>query len=172
MLGEGAEGRDPPGEDWCGGAPRMLAFDPGAERVWRVARVREGEGSPQAKAWADANLQARKEGEVNEGRRAIRSWKRAEAEAEQSRAEAMRYRTHHREGMAYEEYRADGLAIGSGAGEGTCKHLVTPRCNQAGMRWTEPGREALLALRCWVLNERLDQLRPKPKVKIDWEWAA
>jgi hypothetical protein len=40
------------------------------------------------------------------------------------------------------------------------------------MRWTADGLDAILALRCWILNERLDELRPKPKVKIDWGQAA
>jgi hypothetical protein len=74
--------------------------------------------------------------------------------------------------MAYDEYKSEGLPIGSGAIEGSCKHLVTARCKQAGMRWTEKGVDAILALRCWVLNDRLDELRPKSKMAIEWKQVA
>jgi hypothetical protein len=70
--------------------------------------------------------------------------------------------------LAYDEYRAADLPMGSGAIEGTCKHLVAARCNQAGMRWTAAGIDALLALRRTVLNEQLDTLLPPPKLKLVW----
>ena len=88
-----------------------------------------------------------------------------------TRDETVRYLRRHRAQLAYNEYQADGLPIGSGAIEGTCKHLVTTRCKQAGMRWTTAGLDALLALRCSVLNEQLDTLLPPPKLKLVWDGA-
>ena len=103
--------------------------------------------------------------------RALKQVKLGTAQAAQTRADSVRYLATRQEQMAYEEYQAASLSLGSGAIEGTCKYLVTARCKQAGMRWTQAGLDALLALRCWVLNERLDDLCPKPKVKLDWGWA-
>ncbi|MFL6214567.1 MAG: hypothetical protein ACJ74J_11835, partial [Blastocatellia bacterium] len=74
--------------------------------------------------------------------------------------------------MRYGEYQAAGLPIGSGAVESTCKQMVTARCKQAGMRWSEAGADAMLALRSFVLNDRLDELCPKPAVSLDWAKAA
>ncbi len=34
------------------------------------------------------------------------------------------------------------------------------------------GVDAILALRCWILNGRLDELRPKPGIVIEWAKAA
>jgi hypothetical protein len=48
--------------------------------------------------------------------------------------------------MDYPRFRALGLPIGSGAVESLAKHLVQRRMKRAGMRWSEPGGEALLAL--------------------------
>ena len=56
--------------------------------------------------------------------------------------------------MAYPTYRARGLPIGSGAVESAAKHLVQDRLKRAGMRWSEAGAEALLALSGHLVNTR------------------
>ncbi len=172
VLGDGAEWIDQTVAELFVSATRIYDFYHVAERVWSVASVRYGESSQAATVWAQTKLQALKAGEVSEVCHAIKLLKMPDTQAEQTRQETLRYLHNHQDGMAYDEYKADGLPIGSGAVEGTCKYLVTARCKQAGMRWTETGLDAILALRCWVLNGRLDQLRPKPNVKIDWEKAA
>jgi len=60
--------------------------------------------------------------------------------------------------MKYPEYRVQGLPIGCGVVESACKHEVADRCKRAGMRWDEPGNENILALRCWDLNGRWDEI--------------
>jgi len=39
-------------------------------------------------------------------------------------------------------------------------------------RWSEDGGDAILALRSFVLNDRLDELCPKPTISLDWAAAA
>jgi hypothetical protein len=85
---------------------------------------------------------------------------------------AIKYMRGRQEQMKYGEYRRAGLPIGSGAIESSCKQVVTARCKQAGMRWSEAGVDAILALRSFVLNERLDELCPKPTIGLDWAKAA
>jgi hypothetical protein len=48
--------------------------------------------------------------------------------------------------MAYPAFRAQGLPVGSGAVESAAKHVVQQRLKRAGMRWSETGGQALLAL--------------------------
>lgn len=55
-------------------------------------------------------------------------------------------------GAHYDEYRAKGMHIGSGIAESSCKCLVQARLKQSGMRWTEPGAEAILQLRLLWLD--------------------
>ncbi|MBI3966995.1 MAG: ISKra4 family transposase, partial [Chloroflexi bacterium] len=47
---------------------------------------------------------------------------------------------------------AQGWPIGTGIVEGACGHLVKDRMQQAGMRWTQPGAQAVLDLRAGRLN--------------------
>lgn len=172
VLGDGSEWIDQTVAELFVGATRILDFYHVAERVWAVASVRYGEASASAQAWAREKLHQLKAGEVSEVCRAIKLLKLEEAQAQAVRGETLRYLEPRRAQMTYDQYQADGLPIGSGAVEGSCKYLVTARCKQAGMRWTTAGLDAILALRCWLLNERLDELCPKPKVKIEWERVA
>jgi hypothetical protein len=62
------------------------------------------------------------------------------------RREGVNYLKARREQMKYEEYEKMGLPRGSGAVESVCKQMVSARCKQAGMRWSEKGADAILAL--------------------------
>lgn len=172
VLADGAEWIDQTVAELFVGATRILDFYHVAERIWRLANLRYGESSAQATHWAEAKLEALKAGHFDAVCRAISQLHLTEAEAQLTRRETLRYFRRHRAAMAYDQFRAAGLPIGSGAIEGTCKHLVAARCKQSGMRWSETGLDSILALRCWVLNERLDELCPKPKVKLEWAEAA
>ena len=58
-----------------------------------------------------------------------------------------RYFRQHAERMAYHTLRLDGLPIGSGAIESAATHVVQIRLKRPGMRWSEDGARAVLALR-------------------------
>lgn len=65
----------------------------------------------------------------------------------------------HRDRMRYPEYEAQGLPIGSGAIEGTCKNLIKGRMDCVGQRWgAEKGIEQMTAIRVRIFNERWDDL--------------
>ena len=59
--------------------------------------------------------------------------------------------------MRYDEYLARGWPIGTGVIEGACGHLVKERMQQAGMRWTKAGAQAVLDLRAVRLNSDWDR---------------
>lgn len=58
------------------------------------------------------------------------------------------------ERMDYPSLRLDGLPIGSGAIESAADHVVQRRMKRAGMRWSEPGGDAILALRARLRSRR------------------
>ncbi len=55
--------------------------------------------------------------------------------------------------MDYPRYQAKGWLIGSGAVESACKTVVGQRLKLAGMRWREPGTDALCHLRALYKSE-------------------
>jgi len=58
------------------------------------------------------------------------------------------------ERMDYPSLRLDGLPIGSGAIESAADHVVQRRMKRAGMRWSEAGGDAILALRARQRSRR------------------
>ena len=56
--------------------------------------------------------------------------------------------------MDYPSLRLDGLPIGSGAIESAADHVVQRRMKRAGMRWSEAGADAMLALRARRCSQR------------------
>lgn len=50
--------------------------------------------------------------------------------------------------MRYHWFRQCGLFVGSGVVEASCKTVIGQRLKQAGMHWTVPGADAIIALRC------------------------
>ena len=70
--------------------------------------------------------------------------------------------------LRYKVFRAEGDPIGSGTTESGCKVVVQERMVQAGMRWSRPGAQAMLALRSvllsgqWHATWRLLCPAPKP----------
>jgi hypothetical protein len=56
----------------------------------------------------------------------------------------------------YVEYRAEGLVVGSGMMESTCKQLVGRRLKGSGRQWSESGALAMTALIAQSLNGRWD----------------
>ncbi len=56
--------------------------------------------------------------------------------------------------MDYPQYLAKGWLIGSGSVESACKTVVAQRLKLAGMRWREPGTDAVCHLRALYKSER------------------
>lgn len=63
------------------------------------------------------------------------------------------FRERHAGRMEYAKAKSLNLPIGSGVIEGTARHVVVDRLRQTGMRWKRPGGQAVLDLRCAVINQ-------------------
>ena len=71
------------------------------------------------------------------------------------------YFSNHRERMTYPTFRAMGRCVATGVVEGGCKHIVGARLKHGGMRWTVPGANAIIALRCAIESNRSDDFRER-----------
>lgn len=58
--------------------------------------------------------------------------------------------------MHYDHYLAHGWPIATGVAEGGCGHLVKDRMERAGMKWCQPGAQAVLDLRSVRVNDDWD----------------
>lgn len=57
--------------------------------------------------------------------------------------------------MRYGHFRSQGFFVGSGVVEAGCKTVVGQRLKQSGMEWTVKGANAIIALRCCHLSNRM-----------------
>lgn len=58
--------------------------------------------------------------------------------------------------MQYAKFRAQGLCTSTGVVESGCKVTIGTRLKRAGMHWTLPGANAIIALRCCKLSRRFE----------------
>ena len=117
-----------------------------SQHLWALAKALHREGSPEAAAWAKQAtdlLWDRGAGPLLEFLAQV------EPPGPEA-AEALRlgrgYVAGNAARMDYPTFRARGLPVGSGAVESAAKHLVQVRLKRAGMRWSEAGAQAILAL--------------------------
>lgn len=60
------------------------------------------------------------------------------------------------ERMRYNEFRKQGLFVGSGVIEAGCKSVVASRMKQSGMEWSVRGANAIISLRCFSHSNRTE----------------
>jgi hypothetical protein len=115
--------------------------------LWAVGHALYGTGSPDAAAWVEPlkdHLYTQGAAPVLAALAALTP---PTEEAAQAIADAQTYFTRNATRMAYPQFVARHLPIGSGAVESACKGLVEARLKQAGMRWSVPGSQAIASLR-------------------------
>ena len=105
-----------------------------------------------AKAWVEEKIGALltdRVGDVLSALKRMRPWKKALCDA---LAQLIGYVERNRTRLRYQIPWHSGLAVGSGAVEGACTHVVQSRFRRAGMRWNQPGFLKVLVLRSAQLN--------------------
>lgn len=60
------------------------------------------------------------------------------------------------EQMRYEDFKKQGMFIGSGVVEAGCRTLIGQRLKKSGMFWSLPGANAIIASRCSQFSGRFD----------------
>lgn len=87
----------------------------------------------------------------------LRSWTfQIDGPAPAALDEAITYLDRNADRMRYHRLRANGLPIGSGHVEATCKTLVSVRMKRCGARWKNDGGQAVLSLRSLAKSSRWD----------------
>jgi hypothetical protein len=130
-----------------------------SEYLWDTATALLGETNPQRNGWVRSHLEQILAGQTD---RVIVALHQAASEDGRSatQIEAMRktigYYQRNLPYMHYDSYLARGWPIGTGVVEGACGHLVKDRLEQAGMRWTQAGAQAILDLRAVRLTNDWD----------------
>jgi hypothetical protein len=135
--------------------PLVLDIIHAVEYLWHAANALLGERHPDRIAWMREHLRLLLAGQTVA---LITVLERAAADPALSataREAVLRTLGYYRRNlpyMHYDAYLAAGWPIGTGIVEGACGHVVKDRMQQAGMRWTLAGAQAVLDLRAVRLN--------------------
>lgn len=140
-------------------ATEIVDYWHACQHIHDLAKVQYGEGSPQGQRWAREHCTRLKEEGPSKYRRALRRMKPRSLEAAEKLRTERGYFAANADRMRYPEFREKRLMIGSGIAEAACKVVVGQRLKHSGMRWKHRGADHVLALRCLVLNNQLDDIR-------------
>ena len=134
---------------------RRAVVDPyhAFQHLHAAARAVFGDG-PAAAAWGAARQAELLAAGPEPVRAALRAARAPSAEAAEARRQERGYCTNNAERLDSPTLRLDGLPLGSGAIESAADHVVQRRMKRAGMRWSDAGGDALLALRAHLRSGR------------------
>jgi len=155
-------------------APRTVVLGDGALWIWNIAddqfpeatqivdryhakqhlsdvgKALYGPTTPRAIQWAERRKQ-----ELDTGRfpALLQAIRRQVPRSDEARR-CLHYFQTNRERMRYPQFHAQGFCTSTGVVEAGCKVAIGTRLKRAGMHWTVPGSNAIIALRCSKLSGR------------------
>lgn len=157
VLGDGAEWIWNLAAQHFPGAIQIVDLYHARQHLWNVARLLHPNDSSKQKAWLKP-LQKRllDKGKIEKLVFLLHSLAVANPPlAEKIHAEAVYFQNNTKR-MRYPTFRQQHLFVGSGVIEAGCKTVIGSRLKQSGMFWTLRGANAILALRCSLLNRRFE----------------
>jgi hypothetical protein len=128
------------------------------QHLWQIVGEALDHSSGAAVAWMDAQKESLAHSQHRLLFHRIRLLYPRRTPLPEAVQQALAYLWHNRRRMDYAAYRQAGLPIGSGTVESAAKIVVQQRMKQAGMRWSRPGAQAMLALRTRLLSDRWQEL--------------
>lgn len=156
LLIDGAAGLEAMGTKCFKDAVQIVDFYHAMEHGAAVLDALIGKDHPEYKgrlrAWGKRLLKDQVEGLIQQARRQAKG-----TSSEPTVEERLGYFERNLHRMRYGTFRAAGYFIGSGVVEAGCKTVIGGRCKQSGMRWSKPGAENILALRCIHSSRRLGE---------------
>jgi len=133
---------------------KILDWYHAKEHLWSAGNIVFGQGTLACKTWVESLKEhlwhGRLDAVTNE-LAALHKTLRSPGKR-QAVAELLTYLSNHRDELAYDRFRAQGLDIGSGLIESACKSVVQLRLKLPGARWKPDHAQQILSLRVCHLN--------------------
>jgi hypothetical protein len=152
VLGDGALWIWNLADEQFPGAIQIVDLYHAKGHLWDVAKAIHGAGSDLGEQWAKQRRDELDEGKID----AVLAALQVHAQANHEARKCLDYVTRNQLRMRYPEFRAQGLCVSSGVVEAGCKVAIGTRLKRAGMHWTAPGADAIIALRCCKLSGRFE----------------
>jgi len=131
------------------------------EKIWKTGKALHRNNREQLEAWVAVQKKRLRRGQLDD----VLAELRAILDATPCTGPGNKYRrtvlaktlahfTNNAHRMQYQRLRRQDLEIGSGVVEGAVRHLIGVRLDGPGMRWSRDRMEAVLLLRCILINDQ------------------
>jgi hypothetical protein len=138
------------------GAIQIVDLFHAREHLWELVRKLHPNQQAQQKRWVMRQQDKLDNGQIEKLVRSLKATAASTPELAAVLQTEADYFQNNAERMRYPTFRRQHLFVGSGVVEAGCKTVVGSRLKQSGMFWTVRGANAILALRCCLLNGRFE----------------
>lgn len=139
-------------QEYLPGAIQILDLYHAREHYWNVANLFFGKNEKKRHQWTERRKKELNNGAVDKVIRSIGRLKPVTEEQREVCRREMNYCENNKHRMHYDQYRREGLFVGSGVIEAGCRTLIGQRLKQSGMHWTVRGANSIIALRCCMFS--------------------
>jgi hypothetical protein len=156
VIGDGAEWIWNLADVHFPGAVQIVDLYHARQHLWDLARSLHPNDPVKQEGWVKVHQQRLDEGKIDQLVVSLRSIGSTNAEVQKKIRTEADYFERNAERLRYPEFRRQHLFVGSGVVEAACRTVIGARLKQSGMFWTVRGANAILALRCCLLNGRFE----------------
>jgi hypothetical protein len=156
VIGDGAEWIWNNADRHFPGAIQIVDLFHARQHLWELARLLHPGDFPRQKQWIMRHQPKLDGGQIEKLVGFLRGIDASTPSLEETIRIEAAYFERNAERMRYPEFRRQHLFVGSGVIEAGCKTVIGSRLKQSGMFWTVSGANAIIALRCCHLNNRIE----------------
>jgi hypothetical protein len=156
VIGDGAEWIWNIADEHFPGAVQIVDLFHARQHLWDAARLLHPADEVRQKRWVLRHQPKLDQGKISKLVAFLRSITASSPEMAEAIRKQADYFEKNVERMRYPEFRRQHLFVGSGVIEAGCKTVIGSRLKQSGMFWTVRGANAIIALRCCLLNCQLE----------------
>jgi hypothetical protein len=156
VIGDGAEWIWNNADQHFPGAVQIVDLFHARQHLWEVARLLHPGDIPRQKQWILRHQPQLDGGKIEKLVRFLRDIDAATPAVADTIGIEAAYFERNAERLRYPQFRRQHLFVGSGVIEAGCKTVIGSRLKQSGMFWTVSGANAIIAVRCCHLNNRIE----------------
>jgi len=156
VMGDGAGWIWNIADQYFPGAIQIVDLYHARQHLWNIARLLYPADSVAQNRWMTRHQPKLDGGKIDKLVTYLGSLTVLSPEVADQIANEGAYFNNNAERMRYPQFRRQHLFVGSGVIEAGCKTVIGSRLKQSGMFWTVRAANAILALRCCILNGRFE----------------
>ena len=134
------------------GAIQIVDLYHARQHLWELSAQLFPADQPRRKRWMACRLKHLEAGKIEALVKTLGELRPPNPELAKVVSNEADYFARNAERMRYPSFRKQGLFVGSGVVEAGCKEVIGSRLKRSGMFWTVRGANAIIALRCCLLN--------------------